>query len=67
VIALVGHLLERARSGWFPCTPGRACCRREFAAACGPGVVARFQRKRHDPALEAHLAIVRGPGPEADA
>ena len=60
---LLAHLDERARAGWFPCTPGKRCCRRDLTLACGPAVVARFRRKR-DPALDAHLALVRGESDE---
>lgn len=56
---LLAHLDERARAGWFPCTPGKRCCRRDLTLACGPAVVARFRRKR-DARLAEHLALVGG-------
>jgi len=56
---LLAHLDERARDGWFPCTPGTRCCRRDLTLACGPAVVARFRRK-DDARLAEHLALIRG-------
>jgi hypothetical protein len=63
---LLAAALEHARKGWFPCTPGDACCRRTLARACGPGVAARFRRKRTDPALAAHLARLAACDPPED-
>lgn len=62
---IAAHLLGRARDGWFPCRPGKTCCRGELAPACGPGVAQRFLRKTDDPAMRAHLALVRGEGDDA--
>lgn len=64
---LLAHLLDRARHGWFPCTPGQACCRPSVSAACGPGVVSRFHRKAADADLSHHLDVVRGRSAEEEA
>ena len=58
--AILAHVVRRAEEGWFPCTPGAECCFPSRARACGPGVGERFLRKRDDPALAEHLALVRG-------
>ncbi len=60
VLELLEHLLERARAGWFPCTPGTGCCYRDLNGACGPNVAARFRRKRSASAVADHLRLVRG-------
>jgi RecB family exonuclease len=56
-------LLERAlrciEEGWFPSIPGKGCCQSEISCACGPAARARYQKKRGDPQLEAHLALLK--------
>lgn len=60
---VLAHVVARARAGWFPCTPGaQRCCHARNTPACGPAVVERFRRKRTDPELATHLALVRGDG-----
>jgi len=63
---LIAGALAQARRGWYPCTPGETCCRRRLASACGPGVAARFRRKRSDPDLAAHVARVEAADPAGD-
>ncbi len=63
---LLTGVLEQAKRGWFPCTPGESCCRRRLAPACGPGVVARFRRKRSDPDVQAHFARIVAADPPGD-
>jgi ATP-dependent helicase/DNAse subunit B len=63
---LLAGALASARRGWFPCTPGDACCRRQLARACGPGVATRFRRKRSDPEVVEHLARLAACDPERE-
>jgi RecB family exonuclease len=56
LIELLVDSLDHARRGWFPCTPGHTCCRRDLRLACGPSVAARFRRKAGVDALVDHQA-----------
>ncbi|HET9886616.1 MAG TPA: PD-(D/E)XK nuclease family protein, partial [bacterium] len=51
--------LEIVAQGWFPSLPGANCCSNDLACACGPSPRARFNCKRGDAELEAHLALLR--------
>jgi len=51
--------LDLVEQGWFPSLPGAKCCSNDLACACGPSPRARFNGKRGDPELEAHLALLR--------
>jgi len=51
--------LDLVAQGWFPALPGAKCCSNDLACACGPSPRARFNCKRGDSELEAHLALLR--------
>jgi hypothetical protein len=57
--SFLDRALDLVEQGWFPALPGAKCCRDELACACGPSPRARFLRKRGDPELESHLALLR--------
>jgi len=63
---LIRAVLDDVERGWFPCTPGKTCCRPELRLACGSSVAARFRRKSSDPELAARVVLVRGEG-DADS